>query len=44
MYVNDFTVDLGAEGRLAIKTLFEKAQKLNIIPKFEEVLTVNDLS
>ena len=44
MYVNDFTVDLGDEGKLAVKTLFEKAQMLNIIPKFEEVLTVNDLS
>ena len=44
MYVNEFTVDLGDEGKNAIKTLFEMAQKLNIIPNFEELLTVNDLS
>ncbi len=44
MYVNDFTIDLGDEGKQAVKTLLEKAKKLNIIPKFEEVLTVNDLS
>ena len=44
MYVNDFTVDLGDEGKKAVKTLFEMAKKLNIIPNFEEVLTVNDLS
>lgn len=44
MYVNDFTVDLGEDGKQAINTLFEKAYKLNIIPNFEEVLTINDFT
>jgi 1,4-dihydroxy-6-naphthoate synthase len=32
LYVNDFTIDLGMEGRMAIEKLFSEAVKQNIIP------------
>ncbi|MDX9786360.1 MAG: 1,4-dihydroxy-6-naphthoate synthase [Desulfobacterales bacterium] len=32
LYVNEFTQDLGAEGRLAIKTLFQKAAEKGLMP------------
>ncbi|MEA1887869.1 MAG: 1,4-dihydroxy-6-naphthoate synthase [Bacteroidota bacterium] len=32
MYVNDFSLDLGATGRDAVRTLYEKAEALNAIP------------
>ncbi len=32
LYVNNFTVDLGTEGKIAVQTLFEKAEMENIIP------------
>lgn len=35
LYVNDFTADLGVEGRKAVKTLFEVAREKGIIPAFE---------
>lgn len=35
LYVNDFTADLGAEGRKAVHTLFEVAREKEIIPEFE---------
>jgi len=33
LYVNDFSISLGEEGRLAIKTLYKKACKVGLIPK-----------
>jgi 1,4-dihydroxy-6-naphthoate synthase len=32
LYVNDFTVDLGADGRRAVEELFAKAQATGVIP------------
>jgi 1,4-dihydroxy-6-naphthoate synthase len=32
LYVNDFSVDLGKEGRRAVTTLFKKAKDLGVIP------------
>ena len=32
LYVNQFSVDLGAEGRRAVTTLFDKARALGVIP------------
>ena len=32
LYVNEFSVDLGAEGRRAVTTLFDKARALGVIP------------
>ncbi len=31
LYVNNFTADLGAEGKNAVETLFKKAEKLNLV-------------
>lgn len=36
LYVNNYSVDLGADGRKAVQLLFDKAQKLNVINKIEE--------
>jgi 1,4-dihydroxy-6-naphthoate synthase len=32
LYVNDYSVDLGREGRRAVETLFERASALGVIP------------
>jgi 1,4-dihydroxy-6-naphthoate synthase len=32
LYVNDFSVDLGAEGVRAVTTMFDKAASLNLVP------------
>ncbi len=32
LYVNEYSVDLGAEGRRAVTTLFDKAEALGIVP------------
>jgi 1,4-dihydroxy-6-naphthoate synthase len=36
LYVNEFTSDLGYEGRAAIETLFNIAHEVNVIPKLPE--------
>jgi len=36
LYVNDFTKDLGAEGKNAIRQLYDKAISLDVIPKMNE--------
>ena len=36
LYVNDYSIDLGTEGKRAIKLLFDKAQELGVINKIEE--------
>jgi 1,4-dihydroxy-6-naphthoate synthase len=40
LYVNDFSVDLGTEGRRAVKLLFDKAVELGVIKKIEEEIFV----
>jgi 1,4-dihydroxy-6-naphthoate synthase len=41
LYVNDFSIDLGTEGRRAVRLLFEKAQELGWIGKSGEEIFVN---
>lgn len=36
LYVNKYSVDLGEEGKRAVKLLFDKAQELGVINKIEE--------
>lgn len=36
LYVNQYSIDLGVQGREAVETLFEKANSLNLIPKTEK--------
>jgi 1,4-dihydroxy-6-naphthoate synthase len=36
LYVNDFTKDLGADGRNAIKVLYEKAISLGVLPQMDQ--------
>jgi 1,4-dihydroxy-6-naphthoate synthase len=38
LYVNEFSVDLGAEGRRAVETLFARADALGIVPPASEPL------
>src|SRR5690606_10102671 len=33
LYVNQFSIELGAEGRAAVHTLFRKAQELRLVPQ-----------
>lgn len=41
LYVNDFSIDLGGEGRGAIEQLFKIARELRIIPKGHSKLFIN---
>ncbi len=43
LYVNDFTRDLGKEGKSAIKRMFEIAEEKKLIPKLPQTLFVSDL-
>ena len=38
LYVNDFSIDLGVEGRRAVEMLFEKAAASGVIPPMDEAL------
>jgi 1,4-dihydroxy-6-naphthoate synthase len=38
LYVNDYSVDLGSEGRRAVTLLFEKAEALGVVPASSEPL------
>jgi len=38
LYVNEYSVDLGAEGRHAVEVLFERAKQLGVIPSANEEL------
>lgn len=38
LYVNNYSVDLGVEGKRAVKLLFDKAQELGVINKIEEAV------
>lgn len=40
LYVNKYSVDLGEDGRLAVKLLFDKAIELGVINKMEEEMFV----
>lgn len=37
LYVNDFTQNLGVEGRAAVNHLFNEAQRLNVVPAIKEI-------
>ncbi len=41
LYVNNYSVDLGEEGKRAIKLLFGKAQELGVINKIEEEIFIS---
>ena len=43
LYVNDYSVDLGAEGRRAVHVLFDRAQRAGIVPAVQSDLFLNDL-
>jgi 1,4-dihydroxy-6-naphthoate synthase len=38
LYVNEYSVDLGAEGRGAVRRLFEKAIEARVIPRLNTPL------
>jgi 1,4-dihydroxy-6-naphthoate synthase len=40
LYVNDYSVDLGPEGRRAVEVLFERARNSGVIPAMREDLFV----
>ncbi len=42
LYVNQYSLDLGVEGRKAIDILFEMAQRKGLIPKITEYIYVNN--
>lgn len=42
LYVNGYSVDLGAEGRRAVELLFDKARALGVIPPIEQSLFLDD--
>jgi 1,4-dihydroxy-6-naphthoate synthase len=44
LYVNKYSVELGDEGRKAIKLLFDTAQEKNIIPQIKEELFLSPLT
>ena len=41
LYVNNFSINLGEEGKRAINELFKKAQEFNIIPKINKQIFIN---
>jgi 1,4-dihydroxy-6-naphthoate synthase len=41
LYVNEFSVDLGTEGRRAVRVLFEKAMAARVVPTLREDLFLN---
>ena len=38
LYVNEYSIDLGPEGRRAVALLFEKARAIGIVPALDEEL------
>ncbi len=38
LYVNNYSVDLGIEGRRAVQLLFDKAQELGVVSKIKETI------
>ncbi|HWZ15618.1 MAG TPA: MqnA/MqnD/SBP family protein [Mucilaginibacter sp.] len=43
LYVNKYSVDLGAEGKKAVRLLFDTAREKNIIPEIEENIFLNNI-
>ena len=43
LYVNDYSIDLGKKGKLAIKTLYEKAQELHLIPEINKQIFIESV-
>lgn len=41
LYVNDFSIDLGVEGRKAVDTLFAEAQRLQLVPAPVQPMFIN---
>jgi len=44
LYVNKYSVDLGEEGKKAIKLLFDTAHEKNIIPEIKENIFITDFN
>jgi 1,4-dihydroxy-6-naphthoate synthase len=44
LYVNKYSVDLGAEGKKAIKLLFDTAKEKQIIPEIRSAIFITDLN
>jgi 5,8-dihydroxy-2-naphthoate synthase len=42
LYVNDYSIDLGPDGRRAVELLFEKAKALGVIPAIEQPLFLDE--
>jgi len=42
LYVNAFSIDLGAEGRRAVELLFERARAVGVIPPLKDSLFLSD--
>jgi 1,4-dihydroxy-6-naphthoate synthase len=42
LYVNEFSIDLGAEGRRAVELLFGRARAAGVIPAVEHPLFLDD--
>jgi 1,4-dihydroxy-6-naphthoate synthase len=42
LYVNDYSVDLGPDGRRAVELLFEKAKALGVIPPIGQSLFLDE--
>lgn len=40
LYVNDYTIDLGKDGRQAVRVLFDKAQLMGVIPEMHPELFI----
>jgi 1,4-dihydroxy-6-naphthoate synthase len=43
LYVNDFTRDLGTEGKKAVNTLYEKALNLDLVKKIKQDLYIDEI-
>lgn len=41
LYVNNYSISMGEKGREAIKTLFNKAKELNIIPEMKDEIFIS---
>jgi 1,4-dihydroxy-6-naphthoate synthase len=42
LYVNDYSVDLGEQGRRAVEVLFDRAQRAGIVPRVERDLFLDE--
>jgi 1,4-dihydroxy-6-naphthoate synthase len=44
LYVNQYSVDLGDEGKKAVKLLFDTAKEKGVIPEIKEELFISPLT